>query len=448
MTRRTPSRLAAERGQSTVLLLGAAASLIAVALVLAAFGQAIGTRGRSQRISDLAAVSGARAMRDAYPRLFEPPELEPGVPNPRHLSREQYLAVGRAAALRAARRNGVAIAASDVRFPDGSSFAPTRIAVDVRDEASVRVSRAANGRRRIPVRAHAEAELSPAAGDGFDARGDGEYTGPLAYRQGKPMRPDVARAFDRMEKAGAGAGIHLVVVSGFRGNAEQAALFAQHPDPRWVAPPGRSLHRLGTELDLGPAGAYGWLAQNAGRFGFLKRYSWEPWHFGYTRSPGTASVGFGVRGGDGRATAAVQSFVPARYAPTIARAAQRWGVSAQLLAAQLYAESNFNPFARSPAGALGIAQFMPGTARGLGLRNPLDPNQAIDAQAHLMRDLLARFGSVPLALAAYNAGPAAVARCGCVPPYPETRGYVARILGLLGGAGQGAGLGFEVRLVA
>ena len=66
-----------------------------------------------------------------------------------------------------------------------------------------------------------------------------------------------------------------------------------------------------------------------------------------------------------------------------------------------------------------------------------------------MRDLLRRFGAVSLALAAYNAGPAPVAACGCVPPYPETRGYVARILGLLGGAGDiaVAGAGFDVRLV-
>ena len=87
-------------------------------------------------------------------------------------------------------------------------------------------------------------------------------------------------------------------------------------------------------------------------------------------------------------------------------AAQRWNVSATLLAAQLYAESGFNPFAVSGKGAEGIAQFMPATAKGMGLENPFDPEQAIDAQAHLMRDLLGQFGSVPLALAAYNAGPA------------------------------------------
>jgi soluble lytic murein transglycosylase-like protein len=89
---------------------------------------------------------------------------------------------------------------------------------------------------------------------------------------------------------------------------------------------------------------------------------------------------------------------------------------------------------------------MPGTARSLGLRDPFDAEQAIDAQAHLMRDLLRRFASVPLALAAYNAGPEPVAGCMCVPPYPETRGYVARILGLLGGVGEATG-GLAVRLV-
>jgi soluble lytic murein transglycosylase-like protein len=67
-----------------------------------------------------------------------------------------------------------------------------------------------------------------------------------------------------------------------------------------------------------------------------------------------------------------------------------------------------------------------------------------------MRDLLRQFGAVPLALAAYNAGPAPVKRCGCIPPYPETRGYVARILGLMSGAGETVGLSnaLKVRLVA
>jgi hypothetical protein len=111
------------------------------------------------------------------------------------------------------------------------------------------------------------------------------------------------------------------------------------------------------------------------------------------------------------------------------------------------AESNFNPFAVSGAGAQGIAQFMPATARAYGLRNPFDAPAAIDAQAHLMADLLRQFGSVSLALAAYNAGPGAVAACHCVPQIPETQAYVARILGLMGGAGELAVPALEVRLV-
>jgi soluble lytic murein transglycosylase-like protein len=267
----------------------------------------------------------------------------------------------------------------------------------------------------------------------------------LTYLHGKPMRPDVARAFDRMAAAARPDGIALTISSAFRSDAQQAVLFARHPDPKWVAPPGQSLHRNATELDLGPSSAYPWLAEHAGRFHFLMRYAWEPWHYGYvlnprsTPRPAATSARATAQGSDGRTggtSGGLPEFVPARFAPALNRAAQRWSVSATLLAAQLYAESGFNPFAVSPAGAQGIAQFMPGTARGIGLRDPFDPDRAIDTQAHLMRDLLRRFGAVPLALAAYNAGPAPVAACGCVPAIPETRGYVARILGLMSGAGE------------
>lgn len=156
-------------------------------------------------------------------------------------------------------------------------------------------------------------------------------------------------------------------------------------------------------------------------------------------------------GGDGSfaATTDLPSFVPARFRQPLLRAAARWDLSAALLAAQLMAESNFDPFAVSPAGARGIAQFMPATAAAYGLRDPFDPAAAIDAQAHLMSDLLRRFGGSPaLALAAYNAGPAPVAACRCVPSIPETSAYVSRILALLGGAGALPAPSFEVRLVA
>jgi soluble lytic murein transglycosylase-like protein len=438
---------AGESGQASLLMLGVVALLLAGVVAAFAFGQALGARGKHQRGADLAAVSAAQVMRELYPRLFEPPVLESGLPNPRHLQLPIYLARARAAAVRGGRRNGVRVRPGDVSFP-GGSFAPTRVAVAVRGVARVRVS--AEGQRvPIPVRARAAAELSPGLGvpGGMPAFGSGGgYDGPLAYRQGKPMRPDVAQAFDRMAAAAREeAGLFLSVTSAFRSDAEQARLFAANPDPKWVAPPGTSLHRYATELDLGPPGAYAWLAANSERFGFVRRYSWEPWHYGYARNTGSASVGFGGRG-DGRR--AVPSFVPAEFHEPIVRAAQRWNVGAALLSAQLYAESGFNPFARSPAGAEGIAQFMPGTAAALGLEDPFDAAAAIDAQAHLMRDLLRRFGSVPLALAAYNAGAGAVERYGGIPPFAETRAYVARILGLLGGAGDlPAGGGFEVRLV-
>jgi soluble lytic murein transglycosylase-like protein len=179
-------------------------------------------------------------------------------------------------------------------------------------------------------------------------------------------------------------------------------------------------------------------------------------HFGYTAGPPPCSAA-GNRGGvatlgGGDATGApsqgLPSFVPARYREPLLRSAACWNVSAALLAAQLMAESGFDPYAVSPAGAQGIAQFMPGTAAAYSLGNPFDAAAAIDAQAHLMSDLLHQFGSVRLALAAYNAGAGAVGACHCVPPYPETVAYVARILALLDGSGALLSPPFEVRLVA
>jgi len=422
-------------GQASVLLVAALAAVLVGVVVLGSAARGVAREAAAQRAADLAALAGARAMHVATPRLFEPPEID-GVANPRHLDRAAFLVLAREAAVGVAQANGADGAA--VRFPDGDSFAPMRIRVGVRAVVEVRRN---DARRRTAVAVVAEAEVAPTL---LDPAAGGGYDGPLAYRQGKPMRPDVAQAFDRMERAARADGVTLLITSAYRSDAEQAELFRRRPDPRWVAPPGRSLHRLATELDLGPQAAYGWLAANAGRFHFTQRYAWEPWHYGFTLNARSTER----TGGDGATRGSLPPFVPERYAPVLARAAQRWNVSAALLAAQIYAESNFNPFARSPAGAQGIAQFMPGTARAMGLTNPFDAVAAIDAQAHLMRDLLRRFASVPLALAAYNAGPGAVAGCMCVPPYPETRGYVARILALLHGAGEPAtGAGLTVRLV-
>jgi hypothetical protein len=427
-------RMGGEGGQVLLLVVAGLAAVLVGGFVLGAVARGMAAHDAAQRAADLGALAGARAMFAAYPRLFEPAVFD-GAANGRHLDKAAYVALARAAAARVAAANGAGQEV-EVTFPDGETFAPVRVRVRVRGRVEV-AGRAAS------LAAVAEAELAPAGADGF-AHGGG-YGGPLALRQGVPMRPDVALAFDRMEAAARADGVALIINSGFRSDAEQAVLWARNPDPRWVAPPGQSLHRYGTELDLGPASAYGWLAANAARFRFVQRYSWEPWHFGFTLNPGSSPSS----GGDGRRGGGVPGFVPERFAPLLSQAAQRWNVSATLLAAQLYAESDFNPFAVSSAGAQGIAQFMPGTAAAYGLADPFDAAQAIDAQAHLMRDLLRRFADVPLALAAYNAGPAGVAACGCVPAIPETRGYVARILGLMGGAGEvmGAGGGLAVRLV-
>ena len=116
------------------------------------------------------------------------------------------------------------------------------------------------------------------------------------------------------------------------------------------------------------------------------------------------------------------------YASLFQQAAQKHGVSPTLLAAVAKQESGFNARAVSPAGAQGLMQLMPATAAGLGVQNSFDPTQAVDGAARLLKDLLAEFGRVDLALAAYNAGPGAVKRYNGIPPYPETQHYVPAVL--------------------
>jgi hypothetical protein len=115
------------------------------------------------------------------------------------------------------------------------------------------------------------------------------------------------------------------------------------------------------------------------------------------------------------------------YADLFSRAASRYGVDASLLAAMANQESGFDSQAVSPAGAQGLMQFMPATARGLGV-NPLDPNSAIDGAARYLSSLTKQFGSTDLALAAYNAGPGTVSRYGGIPPYAETQNYVRSVM--------------------
>ena len=152
----------------------------------------------------------------------------------------------------------------------------------------------------------------------------------------------------------------------------------------------------------------------------------------------------GVRGG----RSSIPGFVPERFREPIARAAQRWNVGAALLSAQIYAESNFNPFARSPAGAQGIAQFMPGTAVAYGLRDPFDAAAAIDAQAHLMHDLLAASARCRWRWPPTTPAPGRSRRAAAFPPTPRPRPTWRRSSGSSAAPATCAGgLEFDVRLV-
>lgn len=123
--------------------------------------------------------------------------------------------------------------------------------------------------------------------------------------------------------------------------------------------------------------------------------------------------------------------VPGRYAPKIHQLAARYDLSPSLLEALVWQESRWRENAVSPAGARGLAQLMPGTARYLGV-NPDDPHANLEGGARYLREQLNRFGGdLEKALAAYNAGPGRVERAGGIPNIRETQAYVAAIMGRL-----------------
>lgn len=124
---------------------------------------------------------------------------------------------------------------------------------------------------------------------------------------------------------------------------------------------------------------------------------------------------------------------PEPFGRLIHAAAARHGVDEQLIAHVIAAESNFNPHAVSRKRAQGLMQLLPKTAALYSVANVFDPAQNIDAGTHYLKDLLERYrGNLPLALAAYNAGPEMVQRYGGIPPFPETQAYVRRITANLG----------------
>ncbi len=117
------------------------------------------------------------------------------------------------------------------------------------------------------------------------------------------------------------------------------------------------------------------------------------------------------------------------YDDVISEAAKKHGLSSSLLKALIHVESYFNPRAVSKKGAMGLMQIMPENLQSLNINDPFDPWENIMGGASYLKSMLNRFsGQLPLALAAYNAGPTAVERYRDIPPYPETENYVRKVM--------------------
>lgn len=241
--------MSSERGQVTILGVGFALACIALAMVLAAVGKTYVAHAELQQAADVAAASLGRPSGD-----------DPA-------SRARQLA----------RDNGATSMSIEL---DGSSQV-----VVVRAPAPDVAGMALPGGKLV-ARANVERPLGPVVPAGSASGSHGDYSGPLVAVDGARVCPAVASDYRAMQRSAGAAGVRLYATSGYRSYAEQAVLYGQL-GPTLAAPPGTSLHHAATELDInvGPAGSttHSWLTRNAGRFNFLQRYSWEPWHWGNLR---------------------------------------------------------------------------------------------------------------------------------------------------------------------
>uniref|UniRef100_A0A7V4DH95 Lytic transglycosylase domain-containing protein n=1 Tax=Candidatus Caldatribacterium californiense TaxID=1454726 RepID=A0A7V4DH95_9BACT len=137
---------------------------------------------------------------------------------------------------------------------------------------------------------------------------------------------------------------------------------------------------------------------------------------------------FGVRSPGRVETRAAGSSSSPSFEEVIAECAEKYGVSPALVRKLIQVESGGNPRAVSPKGAMGLMQLMPETCRDLGVVNPFDVRENIEGGVRYLRGLLDRFGSLELALAAYNAGPGRVREYGGVPPFKETQEFIRKVL--------------------
>lgn len=292
------------------------------------------------------------------------------------------------------------------------------------------------------------------------------------------MQSSFAAQLHQLMSAVNQAGGSMTIASGYRDNAQQQQLYNNAVSrygpaqaANWAAPPGQSNHEKGLAADIhGDARSMNLAHKLAPQFGLAFPLTNEAWHvqpadLGYHDNQGGPSavtnngqdtamsrmsaIINALSGGSGGTLGDPSSYADptnqttssgdmnssslgsSAYDAMFSSAAQKYGLNPALLKAVAKQESGYNPNARSGAGAQGIMQFMPGTAKSMGV-NPMDPASAIDGAARMLSGLKKQFGSTQLALAAYNAGAGAVEKYGGIPPFAETQNYVRNIMGMTG----------------